>query len=71
MAGTGEPAQHPSAHLLLHRGEVFRCQRTGLGEVDLPIFARGEHPIDHAAVEVAMSIQTFWLRWQMQYELAP
>ena len=36
-AGTGEPAQHPSAHLLLHRGEVFRCQRTGLGEVDLPL----------------------------------
>ena len=24
MAGAGEPAQHPSAHLLLHRGEVFR-----------------------------------------------
>jgi len=37
MAGTGEPAQHPSAHLLLHCGEVFRCQRTDLGEVDLPL----------------------------------
>ena len=57
MAGTGEPAQHPSAHLLLHCGEVFRYQRTGLGEVDLPVFVRAEHPIDHAAVEVDMSIQ--------------
>ena len=26
--GAGEPAQHASAHLLLHRGEVFWCQRT-------------------------------------------
>jgi len=52
MAGAGESAQHPGAHLLLHRGEVFRCQRAGLGEVDLPVFARGEHPIDRAAVEV-------------------
>jgi hypothetical protein len=25
--------------------------------VDLPVFARGEHPVDHAAVEVNMSIQ--------------
>ena len=55
MAGTGEPAQHPSAHLLLHCGEVFGCQRGGLGEVDLPVFARAEHPIDHAAVEVDMA----------------
>ena len=51
-AGTGEPAQHASAHWLLHRGEVFRCQRIGLGEVGLPALACGEHPIDHAAVEV-------------------
>jgi hypothetical protein len=35
QAGAGEPTQHPSAHLLLHRGEVFRCQRGGLGEMDL------------------------------------
>jgi hypothetical protein len=32
MTGAGEPAQHPSAHLPLHRGEVFQCQRAGLGE---------------------------------------
>jgi hypothetical protein len=30
MTGAGEPAQHASAHLLLHRGEVFGCQRAGL-----------------------------------------
>jgi len=29
MTGRDEPAQHPSAHLLLHRGEVFGCQRSG------------------------------------------
>jgi len=37
MAGTGDPAQHASAHLLLYCGEVFGCQRTSLGEVDLPL----------------------------------
>ena len=52
MTGAGKPAQHPSAHLLLHRGEVFGCQRAGLGEVDLPVVARGEDSVDHAAVEV-------------------
>ena len=57
MTGAGEPAQHASAHLLLHRGEVFRCQRGGLGEVDLPVLADGKHPVDHAAVEVHMGIQ--------------
>jgi len=54
--GAGEPAQHASAHMLLCRGEVLRCKRCGLGEVDRPLFARGEHPIDHAAVEVDMLI---------------
>jgi hypothetical protein len=53
----GEPAQHPSAHLLLHRGEVLGCQRGGLGEVDLPVRAHREHPVDHAAVEMDMGIQ--------------
>jgi len=52
MAGAGEPAQDPSAYLLLHRGEVFWCQRAGLGKVDLPVFAADEHPVDHAAVEM-------------------
>ena len=56
MAGAGEPAQHPSAHRLLHRGEVFGCQRRRLCKVHLPVLARGEHPVDHAAVEVNMSI---------------
>ena len=51
MAGAGEPAQHPSVQRLLHRGEVLWCQPGGLGEVDLPVFADGEHLVDHAAVE--------------------
>ena len=51
----GEPAQHPSAHLLLH--QIFQCQRGRLGEMDLPVVARGEHPVDHAAVEVHMRVQ--------------
>jgi hypothetical protein len=38
MTRVGKPAQHLGAHLLLHRGEVFRWQRSGLGEVDLPVF---------------------------------
>jgi hypothetical protein len=29
-SGAGEPAQHPSTHLLLLRGEVFGRQRSGL-----------------------------------------
>jgi hypothetical protein len=33
--GAGEPAQYAPTHLLLHRGEVFRCQRDRLGKVDL------------------------------------
>jgi len=59
--GAGEPAQHVSAHLLLRRAEVFRCQRGGIGEVDLPLFDRGEHPIDHAAVKVDMLIRLILL----------
>ena len=35
-----------------HRGEVLGCQRGGLGEVDLPVLAHREHPVDHAAVEM-------------------
>ena len=46
MTGAGEPAQDPSAHLLLRRGEIFRCERAGLVEMG------GEHPVDHIAVEV-------------------
>jgi hypothetical protein len=53
-SGAGHPAQHPSAHLLLHRGEVFRCQRIGLGKVDLPVLAHREHPVDHAAVDMGV-----------------
>jgi hypothetical protein len=30
MAGACEPSQHLSAHRLLHRGEVFGCQRCRL-----------------------------------------
>jgi hypothetical protein len=55
MTGAGEPAQHPSAHLLLRRGEVLRAQRGRLGELDLPVLAGDEYPVDHAAVEVHMA----------------
>ena len=48
----GEPAQHPSAHLLLHRGEVFRGRRVDLGEMDLPVLVHRKHPVDHAAGEM-------------------
>jgi hypothetical protein len=57
VPAAGEPAQYASAHLLLHRGEVFGCQRGGLGEVDLPVLAQRKHPVDRAAVEVDMGIQ--------------
>jgi len=52
MAGTREPAQHPSAALLLHCGEIFWPQRAGLGGLDLPVCTLGEHPVDHAAVKM-------------------
>ena len=55
-ACAGEPTQHASAHLLLHRGEVFGCWRTGLGEMDLAVLAQRKHPVDHAAVEVDMGV---------------
>ena len=64
-AGAGESAQHASAHLLLDRGEVFGCQRIGLGEMDLPVLAHRKHPVDHAAVEVDMGIQ------RVQWETVP
>ena len=57
MTGAGEPAQHAPTHLLRHRGEVFGCQRTGLTELDLVALPDGEHPVDHATVEVYMGIQ--------------
>jgi TRAP-type mannitol/chloroaromatic compound transport system substrate-binding protein len=38
--------------LLLHRGEILWRQRTGLGELGLPVLAANKHSIDHAAVEV-------------------
>jgi hypothetical protein len=72
MAGTGEPTQHPSPHLLLHCGEILWPQRGGLGgphpqplshfagegsQVDLPVCTGNEHPVDHRAVEVDMRIQ--------------
>jgi hypothetical protein len=28
---------------------TWKCQRAGLGEVDLPVFAGGEQPVNHAA----------------------
>ena len=34
MIGAGEAARHRSAHLRLHRGEVFWCQRAGLGKLN-------------------------------------
>ena len=52
MASAGEPAQHTPTHLLLHRGKVFGCQRSGPTELDLPVRAHCKHPVDHAAVEV-------------------
>ena len=48
---------HPCAHLLLHHGEHFRCQRAGLGELDLPVGILAEHAVDHVAVKVDMRIQ--------------
>jgi len=69
-AGAGEPAQHASAHLLLHRGEVFWCQRTSLGEMDLSVLADGEHPVDHAAVEVDMRVQQLKADYKAKYPAA-
>jgi hypothetical protein len=57
MAGTGEPTQHRSPHLLLHCGEILWPQRGRLGELDLPVGAGNEHPVDYPAVEVDMRIQ--------------
>jgi len=37
---------------MLRRGEVFRAQRGGLGDVELPVLAGGGHSVNHAAVEV-------------------
>ena len=51
MAGTGEPTQHPSPHLLLHCGEILWPQRSRLGELDLPVGAGNEHPVDYPAVK--------------------
>jgi hypothetical protein len=53
------PAQHPNAHLLLHRDQVFWCRSAGLGNLDLPVLDRGGRSVDHAAVEVAMGIQPY------------
>jgi len=44
-------------HLLLHRREVFRCQRGRLVELDSPVLAVGEQTVDHAPVDVDMRIQ--------------
>ena len=57
MAGTGEPTQHPSPHLLLHCGEILWPQRGRLGELDLPVGAGNEHSVDYPALEVDMRIQ--------------
>jgi hypothetical protein len=51
-ACSGEPTQHSSAHLLLHRREIFSARRCRLGEAELSVFAPGKHPIDDAAMEV-------------------
>jgi hypothetical protein len=48
---SGNPTQH--ARLLLDDSDVFGCQRGSLSEV--PVLAAGEHPVDHAAVDVHMS----------------
>ena len=69
-AGAGEPAQHASAPLLLHRGEVFWCQRGRLGKVDLPVLAHRKHPVDHAAVEVDMRIQQLKADYMAKYPAA-
>jgi hypothetical protein len=34
MTSAGKQAQYTSAHLPLHYGEIFRCQRGGLAEMD-------------------------------------
>ena len=48
MAGTREPAQHPSAHLLLDCGEILWPQRGRLGELDLPVRRRPGSACSHA-----------------------
>jgi len=48
---------HPSTHLLLHCGAVLGCQRGRLGELDLPVRAGNEHPVDYTAMKVDMRIQ--------------
>jgi len=35
----------------------FVCQCAGLDELDLPVLAGNEHPVDYTAVEVDMRIQ--------------
>jgi len=49
MTGASEPAQHPSTHLPLHRGEVFGCQRSGLTELDLLALPNSKHPVGSPA----------------------
>ena len=57
MAGTSEPAQHPSTDLLLGRGERLSRECSGLMEAQLPRIRAAEHPVDHAAVEMHVGIE--------------
>ena len=65
---------HTSAHLLLHGGETLWPQRGRLGEVNLPVRAGNEHPVDYTAVKVDsarqpamhMVVDADWTRcWQL------
>ena len=38
-------------------GRILWCERSRLGELDLPVLALGEHPVDHAAVKVHVGIE--------------
>ena len=43
--------EQTSTRLQLQRGDIGRAQPCRLGNVDLPVLAAGEHPVDHAAVK--------------------
>jgi len=44
-------------HRSPHCGEILWPQRGRLGELDLPVGAGNEHPVDYPAVELDMCIQ--------------
>ncbi len=69
--GGGEPAQHPSVHLLLQRCDLFRCQPCGLGEVDFPVLAYSKRTFGHTALNVHMNRGFHHLRTSFQLRRTP